>query len=245
MRTTKLIEFESIASSSAGCCYVLRDGGVSPLLIECGVRLQVIAEALNFGVSQLAGVLISHSHGDHCKSAKDLYRRGVNVYGSKETLEKLDIDPSFLGPLIPHKERQIGAWIVKPFEAIHDCPGTLGFLIQGPSDEKLVYLTDSAYSLYRFDDVTVWAVEANYSSEIIRDNTAKGSVNRGRFAHTVAGGHMSIDTLCEMLKANDLTAAREIHLLHLSLENSNEEEFKKAVMRATGKPVFVAPRGRT
>ena len=37
----------------------------------------------------------------------------------------------------------------------------------------------------------------------------------------------------------DLSQCKAIHLIHLSNENSNEVEFKKAVQAATGKLVIV------
>lgn len=45
------------------------------------------------------------------------------------------------------------------------------------------------------------------------------------------------------LGANDLSAVKEIILVHLSEGNSHEGEFKKAVQAATGRMVRVAEKG--
>jgi len=59
------MEFKSIVSSSRGNCYVLTSKGAVPLLLEAGIPIKKIREALrNFGISlsDLGGALISHEH---------------------------------------------------------------------------------------------------------------------------------------------------------------------------------------
>ena len=52
-----------IASGSKGNAYLINDG-VSTLLVECGVKLDMIKKATNYKLSELAGCLISHEHND-------------------------------------------------------------------------------------------------------------------------------------------------------------------------------------
>lgn len=125
-----------------------------------------------------------------------------------------------------------------PFDAVHDMP-TFGFVIDGPIDGRLLYLTDTAYSKYKFDGLTHIAVECNYSRDLLKTNTMRGDIHRERYKRTMRN-HMSVERLIEMLRANDLSQVQEIHLLHLSDANSDEAEFADAVRRATGKPVYVA-----
>ena len=56
------MKFTPIASSSRGNCYIVEAEGNKPLLIEAGIPIKKIREALNFGLSNLAGCLISHEH---------------------------------------------------------------------------------------------------------------------------------------------------------------------------------------
>lgn len=125
-----------------------------------------------------------------------------------------------------------------PFATVHDSPGSLGFLIAGPTG-RCVYLTDSAYSPVRFEGVTHFCIECNFSREIIRSNVETNAIGRERFRRTYSN-HLSLDRVIDMLMANDLSKVEEIWLLHLSDVNSDEAEFKDAVRRATGKPVYVA-----
>jgi phosphoribosyl 1,2-cyclic phosphodiesterase len=132
----------------------------------------------------------------------------------------------------------VGDWSVLPAEAIHDAPGTLSYIIGSPEGDMLLFLTDSAYSPYRYKGVTQIAVECNWSEDIIKENVVDGVIDRDRFRRT-ASTHMSLERLVEMLKANDLSNCEAIYLIHLSNANSNEEEFKKTIQRATGVPVYV------
>lgn len=238
-----MIDFRPLASSSSGCAYHLSGGGAAaPLLVECGIPFKQLQRALGFRTCELAGCLVSHAHGDHCAAWGDLDRLGHDLYASRETWATLEgrEPPSRKLVLHPRVEAQIGDWRVLPFEAVHDCPGTLGFVIGAPSGERLLYLTDSMYSPFRFDGLTHLAVECNYSSEIIRERTREGTVHRERYARTVRT-HMSIERLEEMLRANDLSQVERIWLLHLSDANSDEIEFKRRIERLTGVPTTIAP----
>jgi phosphoribosyl 1,2-cyclic phosphodiesterase len=239
-----MLQFTPLASSSAGCCYRVACGGAkAPLLIEAGIRFELIRRGLDFQVSSLAGCLVSHAHGDHCRAAGELMRAGVDCYASPETWKQIDPDGRLLGhrskAAFARQEFAIEDWTVLPFEAVHDTPGTLGFVVGSPDGSRLLYLTDSAYSPFTFPGLTHMAVECNWSSEALRRSTAEGRVHHDRFRRTVKT-HMSLERLIDMLKANDLSKVEEIHLLHLSDDNSDEEGFKLAVQRATGKPVYVA-----
>lgn len=233
--------FRPLASSSAGCAYLLSGGGApKPLLIEAGIPRSALLKATNYQLSSCAGCVVSHCHGDHAMAVGPVSAAGVDVYASKETWEAIPSVPSHRKHFIaPRVETMIGHWIVLPFEAVHDAPGTLGFVIGSPHGERLLYLTDSCYAPFTFADLTHIAVECNHSSEIIRERTRDGTIHAERYKRTVRT-HMSLERLLEMLKANDLRQVEEIHLLHLSSANSDEAAFKLAVERATGKPVYVA-----
>lgn len=237
-----MLEFTPFASSSAGCAYRLSGGGASaPLLIDAGLQFREIQRAMQFRVTKLAGCLLTHAHGDHARSVKELMQAGVDIWASPETHNALE----GLGHghrrqlLIPGTHQLVGDWLVHPFEAIHDAPGTLGFVIDSRQGDRLLFLTDSAYSPYTFTGLTHVAIEANYASSLIKGNTVSGKISTDRYRRTTST-HMSLERLIDMLQANDLSRVEEIHLLHLSDENSDEEAFKLAVQRATGKPVYVA-----
>lgn len=236
-----MITFEPLASSSAGCAYKVSDGISAPLLLDCGMRFEELRKALDFRVTELAGCLLSHAHQDHSRAALGIARAGVNVYGSAETWRELKPGDAYkyrMMHLEPKGRYKIDEWTVLPFEAVHDV-GTLGFLIGSPCEDRLLYLTDSCYSPFKFEGLTHVCVEANHSLSLMRENAEAGKIDRARF-HRTARSHFSIERVEEMLVANDLSKVRELHLLHLSDSNSDEREFKSRLEKKFGIPVKVA-----
>jgi len=227
--------FTAHHSSSAGNLFSVAEDGHT-LAIECGVRFPVMREALSFGVSRLDGVLVSHHHGDHAKSCKEVMRAGVDVWASAETWEVLGLNGSHRKLLIPKRQVHIGRWTVMPFDLRHDVPA-LGFIIVSPARETLVFVCDTAYSPYTFPPAEIYALECNYSREILlKSEVAVEHKKR------VMRNHMGLERVIDLLRANDLSRTREIHLLHLSDAHSDAEGFQQAVAAATGKPVYVAPK---
>lgn len=235
-----MLTFRPIASSSAGNAYLVTSGRGS-LLVDCGLPIAKLMEASGFSLSSLDACLVSHSHGDHSKAVKDLMARGVDVWASPETLKALNLEGVYRANAFESDAHTYGiaGWNVKAFEVVHDCPGTVGFLISNRQGSKLLYMTDTAYSPYRFSGLTHIAVECNFDSDTLRRNAMDGSADVGRQKRVVKT-HMSLERLVDMLKANDLSSVREIWLLHLSDQNSDEELIRSEVEKATGRPVYIA-----
>ncbi len=177
------------------------------------------------------------SHADHSKAAKDLLRAGIDCYMSKETAEALGLDGHRVHIVTPNKTFSVGPWRVLPFPVVHDTPGALGFLIEGGS-HKVCYITDSAYSPYRYNDVTVFMIEINFDRQTLRQNLAKGIIEMELYKRLLKT-HLGLETAIEFFKANDLSKVVEVHVLHLSDTNANEERIKKAIQAVVGCPVYV------
>ena len=238
-----MITFEPYASGSAGNLYTATDGDTT-VAIEAGLPFRQLQQALDHRVSSLAGALISHCHGDHAKGVRDLMKAGVDCYMSHETMNELGVAGHHRAiPLRPGYGETIGSLQVMPFDVDHDAPGTLGFLVASRAGGRLLYVTDAPYVRYRFKNLSVIAIEANYSIEILRENVESGAIPRAHM-HRVLGSHMSIERAIQMLGSNDLRRVQEIHLLHLSDGNSDEADFVDRVARATGKPTYAAPARR-
>jgi len=221
------MKIKVLASGSKGNAYYVSDGK-TPLLIECGIGIEALQEKLNYGLSKIQGCLISHAHQDHCKAVPQLLKRGIDCY-SPMGIEHHRHHNIYHGCMFP-----IGSWIVKCFDAIHDVP-CLGFLLAS-GNEKLLYLSDSAYSPYRFEGLTHIMVGCNYDLDLLNESIERGAVDRAaktRIMHS----HASLKTIKEMLEANDLSRVQEIYLLHLSERNADPEQFKREIQELTGKVV--------
>lgn len=225
-----LMKFTSYHSSSAGNLYSVESG--SKLLIDAGVPIRQIREALKFGLSDIVGCLVTHAHMDHAKAVHDLQRAGVDCYMTSETASALSCNGHRTQVIEPLRQFKLANFTVMPFETQHDCPGAVGFLISD-CKSKLLFATDTFYIKYRFAGISIFAIECNYSLQTIRSDLNPIAKRR------LLRSHFSLEHVLEFLHANDLSKCREIHLLHLSDGNSDAELFRREVMRATGKPVFV------
>ena len=232
-----MIIITSIASSSKGNCYKISDGD-SFLLIEAGVRLQLVREKIGFNLSSAAGCLVSHSHGDHAKHTKDMIKASIDVYTSEETAQAIDVNGCQIHHVKPLQQYKIQNWTVMPFDTEHDCPGSIGFLIKSKAGDKVLFATDTAYVRYKFYGITHLMIESNFSNEILNRNVELGRIDPSRKKRLLES-HFSLDRVKEFLEINDNHLLREIHLMHLSEHNSDEEQFKREIQQLTGVATYV------
>ena len=220
------MKFESLASSSSGNAYIVSDNDTR-ILLECGVSHAKLQKLSGFSLSEFQACLVSHEHKDHAKSVAELISRGMEVYMSQGTAEKLDVDGV---TLIEHLEQfSVGSLDVVPFNTFHDAAEPLGFLIKSRVDgDVLAFATDTVNLRYKFPGLNILAIEANYDKHILERCEKMPEKVRYR----ITNSHMEIDTLCDYLRNLDLSRCREIHLLHLSDATSHEGHFINKVLRA-------------
>jgi phosphoribosyl 1,2-cyclic phosphodiesterase len=224
------MDFITYHSGSSGNLYQVKtDKG--NLLIDPGVPIAKIKKALGFSLSAVSACLTSHQHGDHSKGVSSIALAGIDCYLTAPAAEALKMNGHRTHIIEPLEQFGVAGFKILPFPAQHDVPN-VGFLISDGSD-KLLYLCDSFYCHYRFQGLTVIALGVNYSKETM--NPELNHVRKQRLYHS----HMSLENAIKFFKANDLSKVREIHLLHLSRDNSDPEMFKKKIQSVTGKPVFI------
>lgn len=223
-------------SGSSGNCYRIQEGG-DTILLEAGLPFKIMREALGFRVSALSGVLVSHSHGDHAKGVKDLVKTGVDVYLHADTAQEIGVSGHRVHTLEPLKTIYVGDFYVLPFPLVHDVTN-MGFLV-GKGTSRLVYMTDTLFCPYRFENLTHVAIETNHAADILWDNVRQGHIPLS-LGKRIRQTHMSLETAKEFLKANDLSRVEAIWLLHLSDHNADEARFKREVQEIAGCPVYVA-----
>ena len=220
------MKFESLASSSSGNAYIVSDNDTR-ILLECGVSHKKLQKLAGFQLTEFQGVLVTHEHKDHAKSALELISRGMPVYMSQGTAEALETDAV---QLIENMEQfNIGSFDIVPFATFHDAREPLGFLIKSRVDgDVLAFATDTVNLRYKFPGLNILAIEANYDKNILERCEKMPEKVRYR----ITNSHMEIDTLCDYLRSLDLSHCREIHLLHLSDATSHEGHFINKVARA-------------
>lgn len=232
------MEIDVFASGSSGNFYRIRDGTTS-LLIECGIPIKQIQEYLDFHLSDTDACLISHEHGDHSAAAKDILKAGIDIYTSEGTASALKLTGHHMKIVRAKEQFQVGNLMVLPFDTEHDAAEPLGFLIADQAGDRLFFATDTYYVKYRFRSLTYIMIECNYAADILNENIKLGRVP-GVLKNRLLKSHFSLEHAKEFLLANDLSAVREIWLLHLSNNNSDAARFKREIAELTGKPVFIA-----
>lgn len=207
-----------LGSGSSGNCYLLHNDNEC-LVIDAGIAFKEVKKALDFNISKIVGVIVSHVHGDHSKAIKDYEKAGIPVFQPYENYLPVEC---------------FGGFSIMPFELVHDVP-CYGFLIKHNEIGRMVYVTDTEYIKYRFQNLNHIMVEANYSKEIIE----RYSINRNH----VLNGHMEFETTKEFIHQNKSNELRNVVLLHLSNSNSDEALFQREISNIVTCPVWVANKG--
>jgi phosphoribosyl 1,2-cyclic phosphodiesterase len=226
-----------LGSGSAGNCYLLQ-GDKETLIIECGLPYKTILKGLDFNLSNVVGCVVTHEHLDHSKAISDITRKGIDVYSGEGTIIR-SMPMMHRGKTIKSEEIfKVGEFIVLPLEAQHDAAEPLSFLIQHKEFGKLLFITDSYYCKYKFNELDHILIECNYSMEILKGKDLPKSLKS-----RIIKSHFELGNVKEFLKSNDLSQVKDITLIHLSDSNSNAAEFKEEIEKLTGKPVYIADKG--
>ncbi len=227
-----------LASGSTGNAYRISDGKTS-LLLDAGIPIKAIQVGCQFKVTQIRGCFVSHAHNDHSKAAKELARLGMDIYTSQGTIDACKLTGHRIHAVKALEEITVGTFQVLPFDVEHDAPEPLGFLFTSiETGEKLLYFTDTYYIKYRFQGLTHIMAECNYDKDSLQRSVDAGYIPL-ELVPRLMKSHMSLEHFLDLLRANDLRKVRQIYLLHLSDNNSDEIRFKEEVQKLTGAEVYV------
>lgn len=228
-----MANLKCFGSGSAGNVYLLECREES-LMIELGLPWREILQGVNYDLSRIVGVLVSHAHGDHSKSVKDAVKFGLPVYSCKGVCYIYN----GVRLLKVGKKYRIGGFYVQPISVPHSCE-CYAYVIDHEDFGRLLFVTDCSRFDYRIKGCNHILIEANYSEEILINNLCNDEMIRSLYEY-----HMEINDTVSVLKTNYNPELQNIVLLHLSNSNSNEEEFGNRVIKELGfDNVFVANSG--
>ena len=231
------MRIDVIASGSSGNAYRISDGQTE-LLLDAGIPFKDIQIGCGFKTRNIRGCLITHSHLDHSKGAKEIIKRGIDIYTSQGTIDACKLAGHRVHAIKDRQTVSIGTFRVIAFDVQHDAPEPLGFLaVSDLTHERLLYFTDTYYLKYTFTGLTHIMGECNYDTESI-NAAVKSGETPAELGARLMKSHMSLEHFLDYLKRCDISNVRQIYLLHLSNVNSNAERMKRAVQAATGAEVY-------
>lgn len=130
---------------------------------------------------------------------------------------------------IDYMSMNMGGFTVKPFDLTtidgrwthtnangEPCP-IYGFLITRKEMGRMLYITDCEVIKWKFKDINHILLGVNYDKDLVDTDNPK--------ANHVFRGHLSIDTACDFVKANDSDSLQNIIMCHLSSENADKDSF--------------------
>lgn len=232
------ISLRVLGSGSSGNA-ALVSSGPTALLVEAGLSCRELEKriaAAGRAPAEIAAVLVSHEHGDHCRSAIAFAgRHRVPVACTEGTWKCLETRngaeaPGWI-PLAPGRQRRIGTLTVNPFRTPHDARDPIGFRFERGS-AVLVHATDFGHISRDLeeavDGASVLLIESNYDEQQLFESRYPLSI-RQRIASP--RGHLSNGALALYLRRNLPDSVKTVVLAHLS-ENTNSPELALRTARA-------------
>lgn len=241
-----MMELQVIGTGSSGNCYALK-AGEEILLLDAGLPvLRIVGNVKPW--RRVVGCLITHEHNDHAQSAGEIARYGVPVYATAGTIAEIEKDGCLtqFNAVQTLSAFEVEHFTVMAFDTQHDAAEPCGWLVRyNPTGETALYVTDTYYLRQTFPGVHYWIAECNYVESVMQEQLEAGTLPE-ELRSRLMKSHMSLRRLCDALKANDMTEARAIVLVHLSDERSDERLMVETVKAATGvEDVWAAEDGKT
>lgn len=217
-----MMVFKVVGSGSKGNGYII-EGENEALLIEAGCKAIDVKKALGFQISKVAGMLISHQHGDHCKYISQYMDLGFPIYTNDETQKFIkDIYGEVVAGVRELKPIIIGRFSITPFYVPHNGIANFGYLIKHEEMGKLLFLTDLELCPYSFKGkgINHLVIENNYDTELIDPSLPN-------YKHKILG-HCSTQTMLGIVEENKSDALQSVILCHLG-EGSDPYDAVKQV----------------
>ena len=205
----------TVGTGSSGNCYLLKHND-NYIALDCGCKWKDVLVGCNFHPIDIDIALVTHSHSDHSKYAKEFVKGGIPVYSPDNVKAKTMVkykDISFVPFIVPHDVT------------------CYGYLIK-VDGRTIVYMTDFGYCRYTFKswNVDTFIIACNYN--ILPD------AEDAKYAHVVLG-HSSLDTVKDILAVNKSDFLKNVILCHVSA-NADTEQMVTEVKEVVGDGVNVS-----
>jgi phosphoribosyl 1,2-cyclic phosphodiesterase len=232
-----VLQLTVLASGSSGNSLLVR-GESTAVLVDAGIsarQLETQILALGITPQNLAGILLTHEHGDHT--------RGLKVFCSKHRI------PVFTNPLTADSLRksaidtewrlfnsgsafEIAELRIQPFSVPHDAADPVGFVISS-TNSSLGILTDLGYAtrqiIHAVQGVNALVIETNHDEALLQNDTKRPWSVKQRILSR--HGHLSNQAAAKLVAEIATENLRHILLAHLS-EDCNSPSLASEAIRS-------------
>jgi phosphoribosyl 1,2-cyclic phosphodiesterase len=237
------MRFASIGSGSDGNGLVV-EAGATRVLLDCGFALRdTVSRLARIGLapSDLAGIIVTHEHGDHGAGVFPLARRfGIPVWLTHGTLTALrefgsDVELEAGVELIDSQAAfAIGGLQVQPFTVPHDAREPVQYVLSDGA-RRLGVLTDTGSSTAHIEaslsGCDALVLECNHDLDMLMNGDYPPALKTriaGRFGHLDNGASAGI------LAALDRRRLKHVIAAHLSQKNNTPELARAALSSVLG-----------
>lgn len=231
---------KSMSSSSKGNIHILENED-TVLLLDCGIKFNRLESKLN--KQQIDGILITHEHGDHVGGCESLSQnKNTCFYGTKKTLDRINVPDFMKKPVEPFKTFQIGTFKIVPFEVKHDAVHPVNYLIKDNiSGSQMLYITDTGYiDNLIFKDIDYFLIECNFDEEWYnKEELTKTEEVKSKRLLSV-NGHLSIQKTIRVLNNSVNHNTKKIILCHISSGFKDYLDFQNRIQKLFPKQEVIA-----
>ena len=235
-----MLRFASLASGSGGNCLVA-DADGTRVLIDCGLNLTDAERRLarlRLVPSDIAGILVTHEHGDHAHGVFDFAAaHNTTVYLTYGTMLAMKAEGKVIEGVrmvfINGKQSEVvDGMLVTPFTVPHDAREPVQYVVSD-GGRKLGVLTDigasTAHVEQTLSGLDALVLECNYDYEMLWN----GGYPRW-LKQRIAGpfGHLDNEDSGRLLAALDCSRLKHIIGAHLSQQNNRPELARAVLARA-------------
>jgi phosphoribosyl 1,2-cyclic phosphodiesterase len=209
------------SGSRGNCCAVEADGAA--ILLDAGFSAREIerrAETAGLDLSRVAGIALTHEHGDHaCGAPRLAHRLGVPVLTAPGTWDRL-------APAMRRTAHhaiglrgtvELGPFRVEACPTSHDAADPLALAVRGPDGTAIGVAYDlgrpTAAVRYLLKNLTAIVLEANHDEVQLRTSGYPPVVQR---RISGSAGHLSNRAAAELLSELHHPGLAVVVLAHLS-----------------------------
>ena len=232
------------SGSRGNCCAIETDGAA--ILLDAGFSAREIerrAGTAGLDLSRIAGIALTHEHGDHaCGASRLSHRLGVPILTAPGTWDRLA--PSMRRAA--HRAIglravvELGPFRVEACPTSHDAADPLALAVRGPDGTGVGVAYDlgrpTAAVRYLLRNLTALVLEANHDEVQLRTSGYPPVVQQ-RIAGS--GGHLSNRAAAELLSELHHPGLAVVVLAHLSQRCNTAADARAAVAPALRRVGFV------